>query len=128
MDFNTPLDYGRDLNALTWKILEGILHIHSKNIVHRDLKSENVMINHYGDIKIIDFGISLCLSEATDSSIIGSPLWMAPEVIRREPHGFGVFIPFLSLSYLYVLQVCVHLLIQILFSFSSSSSSSSSSD
>ncbi len=77
------------------EILLGIQYLHSINLVHRDLKSENVMMSINGDVKIIDFG--LC-TEATNEQMtnnelegmVGSPFWMPPEMIRREKYGPAV--------------------------------------
>lgn len=63
--------------------------MHEKCIVHRDLKSENIM-NHNGIFKIIDFGFSKKLpsnSEAFKGTVLGTIITMAPEVIRKQNYG-----------------------------------------
>lgn len=63
-------------------------HLHKNNVVYRDLKPENVLINHDGYIKITDFGLSrmdVNMTEAT--TICGTPEYLAPEVIRKEGYG-----------------------------------------
>jgi len=58
----------------------GLEYLHSKNIVYRDLKPENLMIDHRGYLKIIDFGLSKRIGERTDT-ICGTPEYMAPEIL-----------------------------------------------
>eukprot|EP01096_Ripella_sp_DP13-Kostka_P012763 TRINITY_DN5398_c0_g2_i1.p1 TRINITY_DN5398_c0_g2~~TRINITY_DN5398_c0_g2_i1.p1 ORF type:complete len:247 (-),score=89.82 TRINITY_DN5398_c0_g2_i1:45-785(-) len=65
--------------------LEGLAHIHSKHIVHRDVKGANIMMSVCGDVKLIDFGVSYDLSVGGKVKIAGSPQWMAPEIIKRQP-------------------------------------------
>ena len=71
-------------------ILEGLKHCHDRNIVHRDLKPENfMMVNRDDDsaVKIVDFGFA---TEATDNSlvgILGTPMYMSPEMWLEIPHG-----------------------------------------
>jgi len=66
------------------ELLKGIHHLHSNQLVHRDLKSTNVMLSVYGDVKIIDFGLCVDLKEGPHSRMAGSPYWMAPEVISSR--------------------------------------------
>jgi len=64
------------------KIVHGVDVIHKKKIIHRDLKPENIMIGNDGSVKIVDFGLSKIIDQAsiTDiGTIIGTPLFMAPE-------------------------------------------------
>jgi serine/threonine protein kinase len=70
------------------EILLGLVHIHSKGIIHRDLKTENIFIDKSGTIKIGDFGeiAQLTLEQDQKCSIRGSPYWMAPEVCRGSPY------------------------------------------
>jgi serine/threonine protein kinase/N-acetylneuraminic acid mutarotase len=63
--------------------LQGLLYLHSMNIIHRDVKAGNILLDGLGAVKIADFGVSEQLSDAVSKSDtrIGTPLWMAPEVI-----------------------------------------------
>jgi len=81
------------------ELLKAIAHIHSRHLVHRDVKSENIMMSVMGDIKLIDFG--LC-SEVTliKPGMLGSPYWMPPEMINREPHSYPADIWSLGVSIL----------------------------
>ncbi len=66
------------LNFLT-QILEAVTYAHSKNVLHRDLRSSNILISREGTVKITDFGTSRLLEGTFASTRIGSPPYMAPE-------------------------------------------------
>jgi len=67
--------------------LKGIQYLHSNNLVHRDLKSGNVMLTTKGELKLIDFGLAIEISKCR-VHMVGSPFWMPPEMIQCKPHGF----------------------------------------
>ena len=74
------------------QIIEGIKYIHSQNIVHRDIKLENILIDLNNNIKICDFGVGIMINQ---NSILhdqcGTPVYMAPEIIKNEGYfGFPV--------------------------------------
>lgn len=67
-------------------IASGMHYLHARNIIHRDLKSPNILISYNDVLKISDFGTSRQWSErSTKMSFAGTVAWMAPEVIRNEP-------------------------------------------
>ncbi|XP_018422380.1 PREDICTED: mitogen-activated protein kinase kinase kinase 13 [Nanorana parkeri] len=67
-------------------IASGMNYLHLHKIIHRDLKSPNVLVTHTDTVKISDFGTSKELSDkSTKMSFAGTVAWMAPEVIRNEP-------------------------------------------
>ncbi|KAH9580055.1 Protein kinase domain [Trypanosoma melophagium] len=76
-----------------YQVLLGLRYLHSKGVVHRDIKGENILVNGFGVVKLADFGSSKVLagianrSHAGCETLVGSPFWMAPEVIRNEPYG-----------------------------------------
>jgi serine/threonine protein kinase len=72
------------------EILLGIEFLHSKSIVYRDLKPENVLIDIDGHIKIADFGLSKILTQTRSYSFCGSPEYMCPEILRRDGHNHMV--------------------------------------
>jgi len=66
-------------------------HLHSFNVVYRDLKPENVLIDSEGHVCLTDFGISKIIDESTrTNSIVGTTCFMAPEVIKGEPYDLAV--------------------------------------
>ncbi|KAI0211951.1 Mitogen-activated protein kinase kinase kinase 13-A [Lamellibrachia satsuma] len=68
------------------QITNGMSYLHSHKIIHRDLKSPNVLISKGDVAKISDFGTSREWNEkSTKMSFAGTVAWMAPEVIRNEP-------------------------------------------
>eukprot|EP01114_Cavostelium_apophysatum_P005180 TRINITY_DN1590_c0_g1_i1.p1 TRINITY_DN1590_c0_g1~~TRINITY_DN1590_c0_g1_i1.p1 ORF type:complete len:862 (-),score=188.68 TRINITY_DN1590_c0_g1_i1:748-3333(-) len=68
------------------RVLEGLIYLHSKDIIHRDIKSDNILMGINGDIKITDFGYSaqLTAEENKRKSVVGTTYWMAPEVITSD--------------------------------------------
>ena len=74
------------------QIIEGIKYIHSQNIVHRDIKLENILIDLNNNIKICDFGVGkLINSNLILHDHCGTPVYMAPEIIKGEGYfGFPV--------------------------------------
>ena len=73
----------------TKQILHGLSYLHSQNIVHRDIKSANILLAIFGNYqvcKIADFGASIALSNLAEefTSLTGTPNFMAPEVIRQD--------------------------------------------
>eukprot|EP00005_Dracoamoeba_jomungandri_P001028 CAMPEP_0174255894 /NCGR_PEP_ID=MMETSP0439-20130205/5176_1 /TAXON_ID=0 /ORGANISM="Stereomyxa ramosa, Strain Chinc5" /LENGTH=659 /DNA_ID=CAMNT_0015338267 /DNA_START=187 /DNA_END=2166 /DNA_ORIENTATION=- len=62
-------------------VLKGLIYLHQMEVVHRDIKCGNILINEEGTIKLTDFGVSATMSQSDET--IGSPYWMAPEVIEK---------------------------------------------
>ncbi|CAG8534229.1 556_t:CDS:10 [Acaulospora morrowiae] len=80
--------------------LKALNYLHELRIIHRDVRSDNILINSRGDIKLADFGYSVQLTEKEShrKSIIGTPYWMAPEVIKGQPYDTKVDIWSLGIS------------------------------
>ena len=66
------------------ELVEGISYCHAKNIVHRDIKMENILIDDSKKVKIIDFGFSIVTEPDKKLNIFcGTPSYMAPEIVSK---------------------------------------------
>lgn len=85
------------------QIVEGLLYLHQNQIVHRDIKPQNLLIKNH-EIKIADFGVSRVLyANASAETFSGSPLYMAPEIIRSLSYTFTADIFSLGTTFFYLL-------------------------
>lgn len=64
-------------------------YLHENDIIYRDLKPENVLLDRYGFIRITDFGLSKMkiFTPTTAYSLCGTPEYLAPEILEKEGHG-----------------------------------------
>ena len=82
-----PLDVGV-VRKYLHQVLQGLDYLHSNEIVHRDIKGGNILVDLQGQIKLADFGASKHIENGTmSSSMKGTPYFMAPEVIEERYDG-----------------------------------------
>eukprot|EP01124_Arcella_intermedia_P004355 TRINITY_DN1245_c0_g1_i1.p1 TRINITY_DN1245_c0_g1~~TRINITY_DN1245_c0_g1_i1.p1 ORF type:complete len:772 (-),score=188.23 TRINITY_DN1245_c0_g1_i1:70-2385(-) len=81
-----------EIAKVIFEVLKGLKAMHTLGYMHRDIKSENILVNASGDIKIADFGFTVQLTKDRPkrSSTVGSPYWMAPELIQRHEYNLAV--------------------------------------
>ncbi|KAG6844329.1 hypothetical protein H0H87_007687 [Tephrocybe sp. NHM501043] len=113
------LDHGRieDENIIqvyTMQMLEGLAYLHKEGVIHRDIKPDNILLDHLGVIKFVDFGAAKILAKnqktmqrsrrvpdispspngmpslnglAMNNSLTGTPMYMSPEIIKNDKRG-----------------------------------------
>jgi serine/threonine protein kinase len=82
-----PLDE-EQIKFVIFSAVKALTYLHSQNIIHRDVKAANILLNERGEVKIADFGVSDQLQSQVKevSETVGTPLWMAPEVILKKQY------------------------------------------
>mmetsp|Transcript_30218 Transcript_30218/g.74285 ORF Transcript_30218/g.74285 Transcript_30218/m.74285 type:complete len:493 (-) Transcript_30218:147-1625(-) len=77
-----------EMGAFSKATLEAMAFLHGLGRIHRDIKSDNILINSRGEVKIADFGFCVQLTQERDMrhSMVGTPYWMAPELVRGHKY------------------------------------------
>lgn len=73
-------------------VLQALAYLHAQGVIHRDIKSDSILLTLDGRIKLSDFGFCAQISKDIPKrkSLVGTPYWMAPEVISKTPYGTEV--------------------------------------
>uniref|UniRef100_A0AAY4DJY3 non-specific serine/threonine protein kinase n=1 Tax=Denticeps clupeoides TaxID=299321 RepID=A0AAY4DJY3_9TELE len=74
-----------EIAAIIHGALQGLVYLHSHNMIHRDVKAGNILLTEPGQVKLGDFGSASIVAPA--NSFVGTPYWMAPEVILAMDEG-----------------------------------------
>lgn len=96
---DTPLEE-KFIQYIVCETLKGLSYLHSRGLVHRDIKCGNILLTEGGDVKLADFGVAGQLTNTLSkrNTFIGTPHWMAPEVIQRNEYDGKVDVWALGIS------------------------------
>ncbi|CAO1633766.1 unnamed protein product [Sympodiomycopsis kandeliae] len=72
------------VSVYIYQVLEGLLYLHDQGVIHRDIKGANILTTKDGSVKLADFGVATRTGAMSDFAVVGSPYWMAPEVIDQS--------------------------------------------
>ncbi|XP_072778408.1 serine/threonine-protein kinase PAK 3-like [Taeniopygia guttata] len=78
-----------EIAAVSRECLQGLDFLHSKQVIHRDIKSHNILLGLDGSVKLANFGLAaqLTAEQSKRSSAVGTTHWMVPEIFTRKPYG-----------------------------------------
>lgn len=80
-----------EVATCAYQLLDAVQYLHGMNIIHRDINAANTLLGEEGILKLADFGVSALSKKNKQKTFIGSPMWMAPEVIKCETDPKNVY-------------------------------------
>lgn len=92
------------LGKVAESVLRGLSYLHSKKIIHRDIKPQNILLNEAGEVKLCDFGVSGDVINSLATTFTGTSYYMAPERIKGESYTVTSDVWSLGLTLLEVAQ------------------------
>ena len=108
--FKNRINHGNPMNYQSWKvramiaISEGLKHMHDQNMLHRDIKPDNIMIGpgnskEEADARLVDFGLSTPSKDGEVKGLAGTPWFMAPEIMNNKSYDSSVDIYALGITF-----------------------------
>jgi fused-like protein len=96
------------MRMVACQLLSALYYLHSDRILHRDIKPQNILLTSDGIIKLCDFGFarSMDLNTYVLTSVKGTPLYMAPEIIEEKPYDHNADLWYFFLLLILCLKIC----------------------
>ncbi|XP_059630823.1 mitogen-activated protein kinase kinase kinase 1-like [Cornus florida] len=89
--YQTYILQDSQVSGYTRQILHGLKYLHERNVIHRDIKCANILVDANGSVKLADFGLAKAVKLNDAKSCKGTAFWMAPEVVRNQGNqGYGI--------------------------------------